>query len=245
MESNVNIPYRLNSPDHVFELPEKLNEISGLDFWDDSTLMCVQDEKAVVYFLDRGSGEIVDHYDFGKNADFEGVARFENKIYALKSNGSITRISQTKKEKSYKFDHGKGYDYEGLCADTKRNRLLIACKEHPNKDKDKDIHIYAFDLDEKEFKNKPILKIPKSKVAKDFRPSGIAIHPNGEIYILSSTARMLLVVSMDGTIVSINNLSPSLFNQPEGITFGKDGDLYISNEKRNTRPSILRFEMKK
>ncbi len=237
-------PYDLYNADKTIVLHEELNEISGLTLTDDSRLLCVQDEKAVVYTLNKNNGEIRDKYDFGKDADFEGIAYANNKIYVLKSNGDIKRIKKDDKVKTYNQDHNKGEDFEGLCHDQNNNRLLVACKEHANKEKNDDIRIYAFDLKEKKYLKKPAYKISKKKIAKDFNPSGIAIHPDGNIYIISSTSKKLLVLSAGGDIIAIEKLPKYIFNQPEGITFDQSGNLFISNEKKNTQPTLLKFELK-
>jgi hypothetical protein len=39
----------------------------------------------------------------------------------------------------------------------------------------------------------------------------------------------------------MERLNPDLFNQPEGITFMKNGDLFISNEGKKKSPTLVRF----
>lgn len=76
-----------------------------------------------------------------------------------------------------------------------------------------------------------------------FQPSGIAIHPiTKDIYIISSTARMLIVLNQMGEIISAHQLNKKLFAQPEGICFTPYGDLFISNESKEGRANILRFK---
>ena len=52
---------------------------------------------------------------------------------------------------------------------------------------------------------------------------------------------MLFVFDMNGTIEYMEKLNPDIFNQPEGITFLKNGDMLISNEGQNKNPTLLRF----
>ena len=168
----------------------------------------------------------------------------------------------------------KGNDIEGLTYDKNNNQLLLPCKGygHFQKDKDKLFKpIYAFDLSKMEMKQKPAYKITlkaiksflkanktkeerlddfekffKKKVeALPFSPSAIAIHPqSGDLYILSSVGKTLLVMSADGKILHMEKLKKKVHRQPEGIAFDQDGTLYISNEGKDGMGSIHRFEVK-
>jgi len=238
-------PYNLNFPTAGYRLSSQLNEISGLHFYSDSTIIAVQDEKAMLYFLNCKNGEIMDSYSFGKKGDYEGITANKDDIYVLKSNGDITLINRSKDtKKTVEFKNSKGFDFEGLCLDKEHNRLLVACKTHGDKDKNGHIRIYGFDLKTKSYKKSPIYKIPKETISKHFNPSAIAIHPNGNIYILSSTAKLLVTLSSSGETLRKDALLKHIFNQPEGITFSPEGDLFISNEKKNKYPTLLKFSAK-
>jgi len=43
----------------------------------------------------------------------------------------------------------------------------------------------------------------------------------------------------------VYRLDPQLYNQPEGMTFAPNGDLYISNEGGEGIATILKFVYKK
>jgi uncharacterized protein YjiK len=78
-----------------------------------------------------------------------------------------------------------------------------------------------------------------------FQPSGIAVHPfTGNIYILASVGKLLLVFSRKGEMLAITELSSKIHRQPEGICFEPDGTLYISNEGDNGKGMILKFDKK-
>lgn len=235
-------PYNLMLPTEGHQLSEKLNEISGIHYQNDSTVLAIQDEKARIYFLNPNDGEINTTYSFGKKGDFEGITSSGEDIYVLKSNGDIMQINMaTEKTDKYGFKDSKGFDFEGLCLDAANDRLLVACKKHADKDKNDHIRIYAFDLGTRQYEKKPVYKLAKSHISAQFKPSGIAIHPNGSVYILSSTAKMLMAISTEGEVLWKEVLPESIFNQPEGITFSPEGDLFISNEKKNKYPTLLKF----
>lgn len=151
-------------------------------------------------------------------------------------------------------------DVEGLCYQPSSNSLLIACKGIPTmgettEEADNRKSVYRFDLSKKKLIEKPLYKITLEKVQQflkgatdhqefenfksylnqndnfKFSPSGIAIHPGSkEIYILSSSKKMLLIINEAGDIKYLAKLNKKIHRQPEGITFGQDGTLYISNE---------------
>ncbi len=234
--------YNLNFPDHRIELSDKLNEISGMEMLSDSVITAIQDEKAHIFYLDSYSGEIIEQFDFGKNADYEGIAHYKKHFYVLRSDGNIFKVSPKKEAEEYKFKQGKGFDFEGLCLDQLNNRLLVACKMNGIKDKRDHFFIYSFSLESKEYEKKPAFRIKRDEVHKNFKPSAIAIHPNGNLYVLSSFSKTLLVLSANGSILNNIQLSNSIFQQPEGITFNSKGDLFISNEKKETAANILKFK---
>ena len=160
----------------------------------------------------------------------------------MRSDGTIFKVGKKKKSKEYKFKNDKNFDFEGLCLDQANDRLLVACKEHGDKDKQDYFFIYSFSLESKEYDKKPAFKIKRDEVHPNFKPSAISLHPNGNIYVLSSFSKTLLILSPEGSILNKVQLSENIFHQPEGIVFNASGDLFISNEKNGTTPNILRFE---
>ena len=239
------IPSEKTMPSETIKLKKELNEISGLAWVSDDLIACVQDEKAHVYYLNPATGKIVDSYDFGHNGDFEGIAVKDNKTFILRSDGHILISKKKKKAKEYKFKNGKDFDFEGLCLDALNNRLLVACKEHGKKDKNKKVYLFGFSLDEKEYEKDPVFVLSRKHLGSNFKPSGIAMHENGDIYLLSSFSKSLAIISPKGAILKVIDLEPSMYHQPEGICFDGEGNLYISNEKRNSFPSLLKLEVNK
>ena len=77
-----------------------------------------------------------------------------------------------------------------------------------------------------------------------FHPSGLAIHPidNDKIFIISSLGKWLIIMNLKGVIINIVELDKRIFNQPEGICFSENGDMFISNEGKNGKANILRFK---
>jgi uncharacterized protein YjiK len=249
-------PYNLEKPDYSVFLPFEIEEISGLSYLKDDILASIQDEKGVIYTLDFTKEEIVQELKFGKNGDYEGVEIAGEYIYAVISDGMLykTRLDATNTDTEV-FDTplSSKNDVEGLAYDAANNRLLLACKgmsgiEH---DKPGSRAIYAFDLSTNQLLDEPVFLIETQAVNKlleatfrqsHYRPSGIAVHPiTGQIYIVASVGKVLIVLNKNGSIEAVNPLPSSLYKQPEGICFAPNGDMFISNEGKGGKATILRF----
>lgn len=163
---------------------------------------------------------------------------------------------------------------EGLCYDPDNKRLLIACKGKIGKGpefKDRRV-IYGFDLQTKTLSKEPVfdfdlqtlkdfaikkqIDLPTKERKKKgetvtepfikFRTSAICIHPvTKKLYLLSASDHLLFIFNMNGTPEHIEQLNPTMFNKAEGITFFENGDMLITNEGQDKKPTLLRFKYKK
>ena len=172
--------------------------------------------------------------------------------------------------KEYKTPLSGTNDCEGLAYAPDRVQLLIACKGHPlleRKNRMPFKAVYSFDLVKNQLNESPCILIDLDTIKyyknynaitrlgdniqsfinpsegdKTFQPSGIAIHPlTGNIYILGSVGKLIIVVSEKGVILAMTDLDPQIFLQPEGICFSPEGILYVSNEGQGKEGSILEF----
>lgn len=160
-------------------------------------------------------------------------------------------------------------DVEGLAYDPEANQLLLACKAKAGEDSEFELTkaIYAFDLthfellpaprycikleDVNEYLNTDPLIRKLEKLNEffapgdsefGFSPSALAVHPkSGDIYILSSVGKILMIISKEGRIEHIEKLKKSIHEQPEGICFDTEGNLFISNEGKGSKGRIYRF----
>jgi uncharacterized protein YjiK len=239
------IPYHLEMAGERYDLPKKLKEISGLSYYKNNQLACVNDEDGKVFIYDLVKKEIVEKIPFGKDGDYEGIEVVGNEVFILKSNGKINsfKIGEAY-ERTIDCTDPDVIEYEGLGYDSKNKRLLLAAKERV-KDKDDKKMIYAYDFDRKVlFKN---IAIPQEQITdeangKDFRPSGIAVNPlTGQYFILASDGKKLLVLSENGQKEALISLDPKVFKQPEGICFSPDGTLFIASEGKDGDGYILAF----
>ena len=91
LESEVILNYDLNNPNKSIKLPSNIVEISGLTYWSENTLACVNDEKGNVYLFDLDKEEITSKRDFGKNDDYEGIEKVGSSLYISNSSGTLIR----------------------------------------------------------------------------------------------------------------------------------------------------------
>ena len=235
-------PYDLERPELLAELPDELEEISGLAV-DGQDLLSIEDEHGIVYRLDAATGTVKERISFWEDGDYEGITLVGADIWVTKSNGRLYRIRKagTDGQEVTEFNNWlKGEnDVEGLTYDPAGNRLLLACKDDPtgNGMAKENRYIFAFDLATEELGKEAAYTIPRED---DFAPSSLAIHPlSGRLYLTSSVGKQLLVANPDGSIETVRKLDKRYFPQPEGLCFTPDGTLYISTEARDGEPGRI------
>jgi hypothetical protein len=253
--------YDFNDPEK-FNMPGSLLEISGIDFHQGNgkAVYSVQDEEGKLFKQNWGNAKQI-NVKFGSGGDFEDVAILDETVFVLKSSGSIITFplaeiehKETKKVKEWKKILPKG-EYESLYADRKDQTLYTVCKNCNIDKKTKDATVYALNFDSKsgELTLAGDFKIKGEQVeafGQDIRSglkiSALAKHPKtGEWYLLSSVHRLLVIARPDWTIKEVHQLSSSMFNQPEGIAFDENFNLYISNEGDElSAGNILKFKYK-
>jgi hypothetical protein len=64
------------------------------------------------------------------------------------------------------------------------------------------------------------------------------------MFLLSSVDKLLFVFNTKNELEFIEQLNPDMFKQPEGITFMKNGDLFISNEGIKKSATLVQFKYK-
>ncbi len=264
------IGFDLHNPSRTYTLPPELTEISALTDVDASTIACLHDEEAMLYFIDLRTGKIQRKIAFGEPGDMEGLTRVGDEYFALRSDGFVYR---------FKF-HGDrpeltdtfrlsipNRNIEGLGWDPRRNVILVSPKDTPRgKPEVRDArNIHCYDPIAKRMCDRPALtlsikqiiaqagargfEVPmkendkgKRSPALKLRFSSVAIDPLTDTYfLLSATDRILLVIDRKGDLIALEQLDEDLFSKPEGITFLENGDMLISNEGKDSKPNIHLF----
>ncbi len=195
------------------------------------------------------------------------VVKSTGTIYQIRENGTPEQTVE-----KFNTSLGKENDVEGLAFDVRQNCLLLACKGNAQIEGDSvalEKAIYSFSLDSMKLNPVPAYIIKFDDVHKfvettptlrqfekiseyfqpgetkfTFNPSGIAIHPfTGEIYILSATKRLLLIMTSSGQILHMEKMKKKMVPQPEGICFSSDGSLFICSEGKDGTASLHKFSM--
>ncbi|MEZ4995050.1 MAG: SdiA-regulated domain-containing protein [Saprospiraceae bacterium] len=250
-------PYQLDHPQQQFYLPHELREVSGLAWSGDDRVVVIQDEEGLVFEYDLHEQEITRRVKFGKNLDYEGIAKVDKKIFVLESDGDIFEIDSLRGESvdSKKYETALSYqqDAEGLGYDPVDQCLLVALKEEKIESKetgegDKRL-IYSFDLNDHQLSEQPLYFIDELELGRliykkeksfEFKPSAIAVDPqNKYIYVIASVGRLLVVMDRTGKLLYAERLSASQLPQPEGIAFAPDGRLFISSEGRSGQGRLM------
>jgi uncharacterized protein YjiK len=191
----------------------------------------------LIYFYNLNQQEISHVLSFGPDGDYEDLAIKGDTIFVLRSDGLLYEISHFNSKPTILTlvpleKNKERQDVEGLWYLSKTNALLLASKS--------DGSIYSYSLDERELSGEPL----KINTPLRFYPSAVAVHPiSDEHYLLESKGNSLLIIKPSGEVNETIKLSGHFFKQPEGITFSRSGDLYISNEGHDGKANILLFRM--
>lgn len=172
LNGSENFPYSIYEPDEIYELKDQLREISGLSYYNKNSLLCVNDEKGVIYRYSLKKKEISNEYDFDYPGDYEGIEVVDSLVFVLRSDGKVYKVTDFKDEqrnsqKNSTFLHA-GNDTEGLAYDPSTNSLLVACKGSPaqgNQYKGKR-GIYEYSLDQNQLSEKPKYLIDQDQIRK-------------------------------------------------------------------------------
>ena len=253
----------LTSPPHYnFQQPQTtkletaIKEISGLE-WDgvNNLFIVHNDEAGKLFFLDRDSKKILRNATFGGVGDFEDIALVKSVPYVLKSDGTIYRVDldstgggQVQGTEMGKLTIDGKVDFETIYYDSTRKALILICK-NCDMDNKATVSAFAYYLDSTGFDPKPVYSINAAKVdsmapkkTSKLQPSAARIHPRlNKLFIISSAANLLVVADLNGEVESVHRLAPKMFPQPEGLTFNRTGDMYISNEGVTGNATIHRF----
>ena len=134
---------------NTWELPDALEEVSGIAWMSDAKIAAVEDEDGLIYIYDLAKNKIDKTIEFADDGDYEGIAVTGEDAYVMRSDGLLFEVQNYATAqpvtKTYQSAMSHKNNVETLSYDAKNQRLLTAPKDlDPN---DEDIKgIYAFDL---------------------------------------------------------------------------------------------------
>jgi uncharacterized protein YjiK len=242
--------YDLNRPSLTIKLPSELDDISGITYYSkDNALFAESDQKGCLYKIFLNKPTDIRKWKFSHKRDYEDIALYDSTFYIINNNGDIVSLNFIKDSiitHDYMFPEKGKYEFESLYYDDQLKKLVLMCKEC---EIDKDTTVSTYTFDPQQFTYAGAYTIGAQKVldanspkSTKFKPSGASVNPvTGDLYILSSINKTLVVAERQGAVKQVYRLDPSLFNKPEGIAFSSTGGLFISNEAAAMQPATVLF----
>lgn len=256
--NNAVVGYDLNKRTS-YELPKELDEISGHTFiiGNDNIVYCVQDELGELFAYNLQTKKVDFTIAFGPKGDYEGVTNDGNYFYVLKSNGDIYSFpislkSATFEAKVFKNLLGKG-EYESLAIDQANRKLVVFCKSCKADRKDKKSTGYLLNysndgnvsLDQSVSLDLTKVLALDAGFPKTFNPSAMTKKlSTNEWYFLSSIDKVILVTDAAFLPKEIIPFTRKSYEQPEGIAFDSNENLFISSEA-GEEPSGMLYKITK
>jgi uncharacterized protein YjiK len=240
--------FDFESPAATFEMPGRLDEISGLAISADGRLFGHNDERGTVHEIDRTSGEVGKRFSIGDpplDGDFEGLAVAGERFFLVTSAGLLHEFREvgdreTSPHRVTDLGIGGACEVEGLDYDARSDALLVACKiSSPERGS---LVVHRVPLDPRRPRPAP-LEISRAQLAAfdlrtEFQPSSVAVTPAGTLLLVSAAPEALIEVDGGGRVVAGVDLPGRRHPQTEGLAFGQDGTLYLSDEQ-NGQPGHI------
>ena len=243
-----------------FNMPSSLLEVSGIAFhnFNSDTIYSIQDEDGKLY-KQQWDVKKQKNVKFAAKGDFEDLAIIDSNVVVLKSNGSLylfslkeTNKKETKEVREFKNLFPKE-EYESIYADQPTGNIYVLCKNCPQDKKNKQVTGYQLKYDKRTGTvdssgtfviNLEPIPVLNSKLKANLSPSAMAKNTmTDEWYILSSANKLLVVTDLQWKIKAVHKLNSTVFNQPEGIAFDNQHNLFISNEGDEiTDGNIIKFK---
>ena len=237
--------YDILAPSNIHEMPNVLNEISGIAVAGSNKVLCIQDELGAVFEFNLAEESITNIYRFTDVGDFEDIAINGDSLFILRSDGNVFNFNYKNYtgQVTQKIIPLNTLNIEGLFYNKADKHIYIVNKEPLTNAEDFERVLFRYSPDATH-KPEPYLKINTNELAKllkknfpeitqrsiMFNPSAVAMHPiTKDIYLLSSTHR-LLAIYRNKELKAIYPLPADLYYKPEGISFFTNGDMLIACE---------------
>lgn len=214
LDSTYTFPYLINEADETFILKDELREISGLSYFNDHSLLCINDEKGTIYKFSLKKKQITKKYKFDRAGDYEGIEVVRDQVFVLRSDGVVFAVDHMRNEDilsvKYKTQLNAGNDTEGLGFDSNCNSLLIACKGNPGIDENFDGKraIYKYSLDSNQLSDFPAYLIDQERIREVLEFNG---YSNFAVTLLESINPSQGDVTFQPSAVAIHPITKNLY----------------------------------
>lgn len=241
-----------------FRVRESMQEISGIVlFPDERHIYSINDEQGKIFEINVTANEPYPNSKFDRSGDYEDLAHTDKGWIVLKSNGTLYQIhdifTDSVTSTEYPFLRQGKQEFESIYPDASSNSLVVICKQCEEDKGQRATTAYRFNLSTMQYDTAPAYRLDVTEIAKaagndmkNFRPSAAAVHPiEKRLYIIDAINNLLVITDMNGKVQEAHHLKSKLFEQPEGISFAPNGDMYISNEAGDGIADILKFTYKR
>lgn len=210
------------------------------------------------YFFKPGS-KVAGYSIFSGEGDYEDLNIAGETVVALKSNGTLYTFPFAGSREGRITDRVRVWkglipkaEYESLFVDGESGEIFVLCKKCKNEDDVSSVTGYTLKMEGDSvfptgsfvINTETVEKRYDEKKKRAVRPSALARHPiNGNWYLFASSNKLMLVLDPQWNILEQHYLDPTMFRQPEGLAFDKEGNMYVSNEGDDLSvANILRFK---
>jgi hypothetical protein len=237
------------------DLPQVLQEVSGLAVTPDGRLFAHNDERGAVFQLDPETGGIVKAFLVGSTGvpgDFEGIAMARGGFAMVASSGDILEFPEGEGGAHVPYRvHATGLglfcEIEGLAYDPAHDEFLLPCKETRHWDLHGHVVVVSVPLETMRPYWVPRVFLPLESLRDhglepSFHPSSIEVLPeDGTLILLAAREAAILELTPQGRLVAGRKLSNRDHPQAEGLTFLPDGTLVLADEGGTGRGRITLY----
>jgi uncharacterized protein YjiK len=243
--------YDLDRPTASFEMPGRLDEISGLAITADGRLFGHNDERGTVHEIDRATGVVGKRFSIGDppiDGDFEGMAIVGERFFLVTSAALLYEFREmgdreTSPHRVTDLGLGSTCEVEGMDYDPGADALVLACKvASPDRGF---IVVHRVPLDPDGQPPAPIeiarAQLLAFELRADFQPSSVVVSPVGTMVLVSAAPEAIIEVDSAGNVIAGVDLPGRRHPQPEGLAFGPDETLYVSDEQNGASARVTAY----
>lgn len=239
-------------PGDRWELPRRLDEISGLAIDSLGRVFTHADEQAVIFELEPAMHRVVRQFAFGSPAvpgDFEAIALVGDTVVLVTSDGVLFagargRDGEAVPFVTYATGVGRSCEVEGLAYEPGDRSLLIACKVPRDAFTRGHVTVFRWSLDQRKLVAPVALHIPLAQLAQpagasDFHPSDLTLdRATGRYLLVAAREHAIAELTPAGEVKQVVRLQRKLHPQAEGIAITPDGALLVSDEAARGRATL-------